>query len=81
MSSKQDKTTVFNQIEGDINIGGIDTLVRLSLDQVRMDARRGLNTGMFISGYRGTPLGMLDASLIKQQKILLENHIHFVDGV
>jgi indolepyruvate ferredoxin oxidoreductase len=81
MSSKQDKTTVFNQIEGDINIGGIDTLVRLSLDQVRMDARRGLNTGMFISGYRGSPLGMLDAALIKQQKILLENHIHFVDGV
>lgn len=81
MSSKQDKTTVFNQAEGDVNIGGIDALVRLSLDQVRMDARRGLNTGMFISGYRGSPLGMLDAALIKQQKILLENHIHFVDGV
>jgi indolepyruvate ferredoxin oxidoreductase len=81
MSSKQDKTTIFNQVEGDINIGGIDALVRLSLDQVRMDARRGLNTGMFISGYRGSPLGMLDAALIKQQKILLENHIHFVDGV
>lgn len=81
MSSKEDKTTVFNQVEGAINIGGIDALVRLTLDQVRTDARRGLTTGMMISGYRGSPLGMLDASLIKQQKMLIENNIHFVDGL
>ncbi len=81
MSSKEDKTTVFNQAEGAINIGGIDALVRLTLDQVRTDARRGLTTGMFVSGYRGSPLGMLDAALIKQQKMLIESNIHFVDGI
>jgi indolepyruvate ferredoxin oxidoreductase len=81
MSSKQDLSNIFTQEQGSINLGGIDALVRLSLDQVRTDARRGLKTGMFISGYRGSPVGMLDAALIKQQKLLLENHIHFVDGL
>jgi hypothetical protein len=73
--------TRFTQEEGVIHLGGIDALVRLTLDQVRTDARRGLKTGMFVSGYRGSPVGMLDAALIKQQKLLLQNHIHFVDGL
>ena len=81
MSSKQDLLSTFTKEEGDIHLGGIDAIVRLSLDQVRTDARRGLKTGMFISGYRGSPVGMLDAALIKQQKLLLENNIHFVDGI
>ena len=65
MSSKQNLTTVFNKESGEIHLGGIDALVRLTLDQVRTDARRGLKTGMFVSGYRGSPVGMLDAALIK----------------
>lgn len=81
MSSRQDGGAVFTQEEGRIQIGGIDALVRLTLDQVRTDARRGLRTGMFVSGYRGSPLGMLDESLLKRQMLLLENHIHFVDGL
>jgi indolepyruvate ferredoxin oxidoreductase len=81
MSSKQNVTTVFNKESGEIHLGGIDALVRLTLDQVRTDARRGLKTGMFVSGYRGSPVGMLDAALIKQQKLLLENNIKFVDGL
>ncbi|MCB5944683.1 indolepyruvate ferredoxin oxidoreductase family protein [Acidocella sp. KAb 2-4] len=81
MSSKQDITNIFTQEEGVISIGGIDALVRLTLDQIRMDARRGLKTGMFVSGYRGSPVGMLDAALLRQQKLLIKNNIHFVDGL
>ncbi|WP_300443244.1 indolepyruvate ferredoxin oxidoreductase family protein [Zoogloea sp.] len=81
MSSKQNLTTVFNKESGEIHLGGIDALVRLTLDQVRTDERRGLKTGMFVSGYRGSPVGMLDAALIKQQKLLLEHNIKFVDGL
>lgn len=81
MASKQDVSSVFTQEQGEIHLGGIDALVRLTLDQVRTDARRGLKTGMFVSGYRGSPVGMLDAALIKQQKLLLQHHIHFVDGL
>ena len=78
---RPDPGASFTREEGEIHIGGIDALVRLTLDQVRTDARRGLKTGMFVSGYRGSPLGMLDAALLKQQKLLLEHHIHFVDGI
>ena len=81
MSSKKDAINQFTQEQGVIHLGGIDAIVRLTLDQVRTDARRGLTTGMFVSGYRGSPVGMLDAALIKQQKLLLQHHIHFVDGV
>ena len=81
MASKQDVANSFTKEEGVIHLGGIDALVRLTLDQVRTDARRGLKTGMFVSGYRGSPVGMLDAALIKQQKLLLENNINFVDGI
>ncbi|HWI12264.1 MAG TPA: 2-oxoacid ferredoxin oxidoreductase, partial [Burkholderiaceae bacterium] len=81
MASRQDTPNIFIQEEGVIHLGGIDALVRLTLDQVRTDARRGLKTGMFVSGYRGSPLGMLDAALLKQRKLLLEHHINFVDGL
>lgn len=81
MSSKQDFTRHFTAEQGIINLGGIEALVRLPMDQIRFDKRRGLNTGMFISGYRGSPVGMLDANLAKQQKLLLQHNIHFVDGL
>jgi indolepyruvate ferredoxin oxidoreductase len=81
MSSKPNIVNPFTQEAGEIHLGGIDALVRLTVDQVRTDARRGLKTGMFVSGYRGSPVGMLDAALIKQQKLLLHNNIHFVDGI
>jgi len=46
-----------------------------------MDRRRGLRTGLFISGYRGSPLGMLDHNLQRQQSLLDEHGIVFVDGL
>ena len=60
MAAKEEKTNPFTQETGVIHLGGIDAIVRLTLDQVRTDARRGLKTGMFVSGYRGSPVGMLD---------------------
>lgn len=81
MSSKQDLTKQFTAEEGIIHIGGIEALVRLTMDQIRFDRRRGLNNAMFISGYRGSPVGMLDANFIKQQKLLLQHNIQFVDGL
>jgi indolepyruvate ferredoxin oxidoreductase len=76
-----DKSSIFAREEGVIQLGGIDALVRLALDQVRTDRRRGLNTALFVSGYRGSPVGMLDQALIRQQKLLAEHNIKFVDGL
>lgn len=60
---------------------GIQALVRLPLDQHRMDARAGLNTAGFISGYRGSPLGGYDQQLRTAQKYLDEHNIHLWEGL
>jgi len=66
---------------GRIYITGIQALVRLPMMQRQRDRRAGLNTGGFISGYRGSPLGMYDHALWRAQKLLKGNNIHFQPGV
>ena len=66
---------------GRVYMTGVQALVRLALMQRLRDQRAGLNTGGFISGYRGSPLGMLDEALWKAKKHLEANHIKFVPGV
>jgi indolepyruvate ferredoxin oxidoreductase len=48
---------------------------------MRRDRRAGLNTGGFISGYEGSPLGGYDMALTRTSKLLSEHNIHFVPGV
>jgi indolepyruvate ferredoxin oxidoreductase len=43
--------------------------------------RRGLKTGGFISGYRGSPLGGYDQALWRAKDFLAAENIHFVPGV
>nr|ART90369.1 indolepyruvate ferredoxin oxidoreductase, alpha and beta subunits [uncultured bacterium] len=45
------------------------------------DEAAGLNTGGFVSGYRGSPLGGLDEALWKAAKHLDRRHVRFVPGV
>lgn len=62
-------------------LSGIQALVHLPMLQRMRDARAGLNTAGFISGYRGSPLGSLDQSLWRAQARLAEHRIHFEPGV
>ena len=48
---------------GPIMLDGMQALVRMMLDLRRLDTRRGLNTGVFVSGYPGSPIGGLDLEL------------------
>src|SRR5262245_29737484 len=60
---------------GRIYLTGIQALVRLPVDQHRRDVRTGLNTGTFISGYEGSPLGGYDLTLARVGDLLHEHHI------
>ena len=45
---------------GRVLMSGIESLVRLVLEQRWLDLDRGFNTSVFITGYEGSPLGGLD---------------------
>jgi indolepyruvate ferredoxin oxidoreductase len=66
---------------GKVFLTGTQALVRLPLMQRALDAARGLNTAGFISGYRGSPLGMVDQELWQAKKILDDSAIHFLPAI
>ena len=71
----------FTSTTGKVFLSGIQALVRLPMMQQLRDARDGLNTGGFVSGYRGSPLGGLDETLWKAQQHLEKHNVQFVPGV
>jgi indolepyruvate ferredoxin oxidoreductase len=66
---------------GRIFLTGSQALVRLPIMQRQRDLKAGKNTAGFISGYRGSPLGIYDLQLWAAKKHLKNNHIHFEPGV
>ncbi len=66
---------------GRVFISGNQALVRLAIMQRCRDNSSGLNTAGFISGYRGSPLGLLDQSLWQAREFLDTHHLHFEPGV
>lgn len=50
---------------GNALMSGVQALVRLTLEQRRVDRERGLDTQVFVSGYQGSPLGGLDTELTR----------------
>jgi len=64
-----------------VMINGNQALVRLLLQQREADRRNGLDTAGFVSGYRGSPLGGLDAALWHAGDLLERNNIRFQPGV
>ncbi|HEU4460472.1 MAG TPA: indolepyruvate ferredoxin oxidoreductase family protein [Methylibium sp.] len=66
---------------GTVYLSGTQALVRLLAMQRQRDARAGLNTSGFVSGYRGSPLGMVDQAIWKAGKRLVECGVRFVPAI
>ena len=64
-----------------IFITGTQAVVRLTLMQKERDRRAGLNTGGYVTGYRGSPIGGLDMAMWKEQARLTANDIVFEPGL
>ncbi|WP_323119684.1 indolepyruvate ferredoxin oxidoreductase family protein [Burkholderia alba] len=66
---------------GRIFLTGTQALVRLLLMQRALDAARGVNSAGFVSGYRGSPLGMVDQQLWKAKKLLDASGVRFLPAI
>ncbi len=69
------------QEEGWVYLTGMQALVRLPIEQAKRDKAAGLNTGGYISGYRGSPIGRYDIELWAAEETLKEHNIVFQPGV
>lgn len=66
---------------GQVFLTGTQALVRLLLAQKAQDERQGLKTAGFVSGYRGSPLGMVDQQLWKAKKFLEKAEVNFLPAI
>jgi indolepyruvate ferredoxin oxidoreductase len=66
---------------GQALVSGIQALVRMTLEQRRLDRERGLRTAAYISGYEGSPLGGFDRELGRAHRHLEAEGIVFRPGV
>ena len=66
---------------GRVYLTGIQTLLRIAIDQRAHDEAAKLHTAGFISGYRGSPLGGVDQEYARNAQRLEALDIHFRAGV
>ena len=71
----------YTAVEGWVYVTGTQALVRLPIQQRLRDAAAGLNTGGYISGYRGSPLGRYDIELWRAAAQLKQHNIVFRPGL
>ncbi|MEX2129818.1 MAG: indolepyruvate ferredoxin oxidoreductase family protein [Xanthobacteraceae bacterium] len=62
-------------------VTGYQALIRLCLMQKERDRRAGLNTGGYVSGYRGSPLGGLDQQFMRAKRFLDQYDVVFQAGL
>jgi indolepyruvate ferredoxin oxidoreductase len=62
-------------------LNGTQALVRLMLMQKARDARAGLHTAGYVTGYRGSPLGAVDMQMTRARDVLEPADITFQPGL
>src|SRR6202020_1524358 len=71
----------FADLDAPVLLSGIQALVRVLVEQSRLDRAAGHHTGALVSGYRGSPLGGLDRELWHRQALLTAHDIRFQPGL
>ena len=66
---------------GQVFLTGTQALVRLALMQAARDAEHGIGSAGFISGYRGSPLGMVDQAAWKAAALLDAHRVRFLPAI
>ncbi len=81
--SRQDVTLHdrFDLTKSPVLLNGTQALVRLVLMQKARDRAAGLNTGGYVTGYRGSPLGAVDMQMARASKLLGEADVVFQPGL
>lgn len=67
--------------DGHVFMSGLQALARLPIVQRKRDMAAGLDTGGFISGYRGSPLGSLDQEYTRASRYYQNLDVKFLPGV
>ena len=71
----------FDLTKTSVLLTGAQAVARLLISQKERDRRAGFNTGGFISGYRGSPVGGLDLQFVRLKELFKANDIHFEPGL
>ncbi|SHE40494.1 indolepyruvate ferredoxin oxidoreductase [Loktanella atrilutea] len=71
----------FDLEKSPVLLNGTQALVRLMLMQRARDARAGLNTAGYVTGYRGSPLGAVDMQMGRAGKVLTAAQVTFQPGL
>ncbi|MGG7565233.1 indolepyruvate ferredoxin oxidoreductase family protein [Rhodovulum sp. DZ06] len=74
-------TDKYKVSKGQALMTGMQALVRLALEQADWDKERGWNTGGYISGYRGSPVGGFDQELFRAKAELDARNVVFQPGL
>jgi len=67
--------------EGMITLSGAQALLRIPVDQYRVDQAKGLSTATLVSGYRGSPLGGIESIIAQHKTVLDAANVQFISGV
>jgi indolepyruvate ferredoxin oxidoreductase len=71
----------YTSTSGEVLLSGTQALLVAAMRQRRLDKRNGVNTGGFISGYRGSPLSSVDTEAWSSAKHLTAHDIQFQPGI
>ena len=80
-NTKQTLESRYELNRGHVFLNGTQALVRLMLDQARLDKARGLSTGGLVTGYRGSPMAEVDVEMWRAKRHTDAHGVEFLPAI